>query len=275
VNYIRPSTVEQAAALVARQEGAMLLGGGTVLVPELVRQGPSAGTLVDIGGIDGLRRLEPSNGRLELGAMVALGRIAASAEIGKDCAALSQAAAAIGNPQVRQAATVGGNLALGQPVADLPTALLALGAEVLEFGAEGETSRPVERFLAEGLSPGSLITAVRLPREDGRRSGFAKFAWRRASGKTIVSVAAALRIESGRIAAPRLTAGGLCHRAMRLPEAEELLQGRAWSEELAREAGDRAGRESVCDVAQPPGEDYRRRLVAVGIRRLLVELNPP
>jgi CO/xanthine dehydrogenase FAD-binding subunit len=228
--------------------------------------------LVDLGRITSLNELAQKDGYLHLGARVSLARIAASAEVRERYAALAKAAASVGNPQIRNVATIGGNVALGLPVADLPPALLALDAEVVYRGPDGEQRLPILRVITDGVPTGCLITAVRIPRESERRSGFLKFSWRQASGKTIVSVAAALRIEDGLIAAPRLTVGGLARSAARLPQTEQILAGRAWSQDLAEEAASAAAAEPVFDASSPPGENYRRRLVSEGVRRILAEL---
>jgi carbon-monoxide dehydrogenase medium subunit len=273
MRYIRPLTIEEAVSRVA--EGGIPLAGGTVLVPELTRRGSEGLTVVDIGFLSALRELGLQDGYLRVGAMVTLARIGASIEAQNGYTALARAAAAVGNPQVRRVATVGGNLAFGLPVADLPPALLVLDAQVVYFGPTGEVSQPIAQVVADGIPAGCLILAVRIPQEDKRRSSFLKFAWRQASGKTIVSVATALRVEDNLIVAPRLAIGGLCHHATRLLEAERALVGRAWSEDLVEDVTRIAAVEAVCDVTGPPGEEYRRRLVTVGIRRALREIARP
>jgi CO/xanthine dehydrogenase FAD-binding subunit len=120
-----------------------------------------------------------------------------------------------------------------------------------------------------------LITGVKITLHKSRLSRFRKFAWRRASGKTLVNVAAALRIENGRIAAPRLAAGGLSKHPSRLPLAENSLEGQIWSDSLIEQTARAAAAEVVVDVISSPAEKYRRRLVAAGLRQLLAEMSRP
>src|SRR5713101_2437383 len=125
----RPSTLADAIAALA--EGGVLLGGGTVLVPEIAGV-PDQRSWIDLQGIPMLHELEVLGDCLSVGAMVTLGRVAASPLVTGEWNALSQAALAVGNPNVRRAATVGGNLAWG---GDLRVALLVLDAIVDKAGA--------------------------------------------------------------------------------------------------------------------------------------------
>ena len=272
MRYIRPRTIEEATSLLTRVEGPTPLAGGTVLVPELTRQGGEGLTMIDIGRIEALRTMDRQDGSLHLGATVTLARLASSVEVQADYSALAQAAALIGNPNVRRTATVGGNLAFARPLADLPPVLLALGADVVLSSASGVERRPIARMITEGVPEGCLITAVNVPHVAGRRSGFRKFAWRQSSGKTLVSVAGALRLQEGHIVQPRLAVGGLCRRATRLLETEEALAGQHWSEDLVAEIARLAAAQAVCDVEGPPSADYRRRLVAAGVRHVLATI---
>jgi CO/xanthine dehydrogenase FAD-binding subunit len=249
----------------------MLLAGGTVVVPEIAQQGDARLTLIDIGSIAPLQTFIQADGYLQIGATVSLARIASSPEAQPRYTALAQAAATVGNPNVRSAATIGGNVAFRRPVADLPPALLALGAEVLLYGLDGLESRPVLQVITDGVPAARLITAVRIPHGSGQRSAFLKFAWRQASGQTIVNVAVALCVVGGLIAGPRLAIGGLC-RATRVLAAEQALEGRPWSDDLMEEVARIAAAQVTCDVVGPPSEAYRRRLVMAGVRRILADV---
>jgi CO/xanthine dehydrogenase FAD-binding subunit len=149
---------------------------------------------------------------------------------------------------------------------------LALGADVVLSSASGVERHPIAQMITGGVPEGCLITAVNVPHVPGRRSGFRKFAWRQSSGKTLVSVAGALRLQEGHIVQPRLAVGGLCRHSTRLLEAEEALTGQHWSEDLVAEIARLAAAQAVCDVEGPPSADYRRRLVAAGVRHVLATI---
>lgn len=265
MKYLRASTIEEAQSVIA--EGGVVLAGGTVLVPQIAHEGSYGKTIVDIGRIPELTSVSTGDGHLRIGAMVSLSHIAADAAIRRDFGTLAQAASAIGNPQVRRAATLGGNVALATSTSDTLPALLALDAEVEYFGSAGMETRPLADFVAAG----NLITALRVPKNGVVRSGFRKFAWRRASGVSVVSVAVALRIEDGLISTSRLTVNGLSKHAARLPKAESLLTGKNWTEQLAQDVADAAVAEASSDIEHSSSEHYRRRLLRFGVREALKE----
>jgi carbon-monoxide dehydrogenase medium subunit len=271
VRYLKPRTVAEAVDAIG--QGATPVAGGTVVVPAIAQGQQSALALVDLRGIDALQTLDGAANELRIGAMVTLARLASAAPgIGGPDRALRQAALAIANPNVRNAATVGGNVALALATCDLHPALLVLEATIAVSEAGG-----AERDLASSILSGAgvprsaLIRHVGVPREAGRRSAFVKFAWRAASGITIVSLAASLRIEDDAIVSPRLAAAGLRGRATRLPRAEETLSGRRCNDALWQKAAEVGAAELPFEIDLAPAESYRRRLVGEGIRRVLAE----
>ncbi|MFQ5627696.1 MAG: FAD binding domain-containing protein [bacterium] len=208
---------------------------------------------------------------LHIGAAVSLARIAEYTLIEEKFPALAQAAQAIGNPQVRQAGTIGGNLAAGFRGADIPPALLVLDAEIVISGSDVEKLYPIEKLIQERLPAGHLITAIKVSKKANQRSAFRKFTWRRSSGKTIVNVAAALKVQNGRIMESRLAAGGI-NRARRLPEAERILDGQVVADTVIAEAARTAAQEVIANVSKPPTEKYRRKLIAAGFQQILTEM---
>ena len=270
MRYLAPKTLDEAIAEIAA--GGVPLAGGTVLVPEISRSAIESRTFVDLRRIATLHEVVLQNDHLHLGAMATLAHLARHHQVLTSYTAVARAAAMVGNPQVRRVATVGGNLALGLPVADMPPALLVLDAQVTQLGSQGSTTQPVADFFVNASPRQGLIISVQVPRAEGRRSNFIKFAWRQSSGKTIVNVAVSLRLENGVIAAPRVATGGLSLRATRLPATESMIDGQQWQESLIVAAAHTAAEEVACEVESSPGEAYRRRLVRVGVQRLLMEV---
>ncbi|HKD79488.1 MAG TPA: FAD binding domain-containing protein [Candidatus Angelobacter sp.] len=265
MKYFRPSTINEVVAGLA--SGGVALAGGTLLVPSLVSQPDTGAALWDLQQLADLHAISPEPQLIRVGAMVSLAALHASPPITAEWAALAEAALAVGNPQVRNAGTVGGNLA--SPGTDLPPALLVLGAEVVETKSDGELVQPVEQFLAG--EPQGLITEVRLPRKT-QRSRFVKFAWRAASGRTIVSVAGALTVNAGKIAEIRLACGGVSPKPARLTGVEQMLVGQLPSQSLFEEAARTGAAQVVVTAAQPPREQYRRHLVESGILQVLKDI---
>lgn len=267
MKYFRPSTVDDVVAGLAR--GGVLLAGGTALVPALLSKASTDTSLWDLQQIASLNKISSDSAFVRLGATVTLAALHSSPLVSSELVALAEAAAAVGNPQVRNAGTLGGNLAT--PHTDLPPALVALDAEVVQAGPGGEFSQPIEQFLKSGAT--GLITEVRVARRPQRRSRFIKYAWRASSGITIASVAGAISLDENRtIAEVRLAAGGISTNPCRLSGAEKVLLGQKWGEALLQHAARAGAEEAVADVAHPPGEQYRRHLVASGIMQALKDM---
>jgi CO/xanthine dehydrogenase FAD-binding subunit len=209
------------------------------------------------------------NGFLYIGAMVTLAEVAASTLVADSWTALAEAARAVGNPNVRRAATVGGNVAWRAGTPDLHAALLVLGGVVECATATGPLELTAAQAVDEGIPAGALITSIRLPHEPGRVSSFVKFAWRAASGPTIVAVAGSLDLTPGAALSPRLAASGVTVRAARLHAAEALLATGIADPNAVEAAATTAAGERPFQVEHFPAEGYRRRLLAEGVRRVL------
>jgi carbon-monoxide dehydrogenase medium subunit len=268
MQYARPSILADALAILAA--GGTPLAGGTLSVPEVVNA--AAGSrdpfFVDLAGLPSLHDVAERDGFLYVGAMVTLAEVAASTVVADSWTALAEAARAVGNPNVRRAATVGGNVAWRTGAPDLHAALLVLGGVVECATAAGPLELTAEQAV-ESMPAGALITSIRLPREPGRVSSFVKFAWRGASGQTIVAVAGSLDRTPGAALSPRLAASGVTARAVRLPAAEALLATGISDPNAVEAAATTAARELPFQVEHFPAEGYRRRLLAEGVRRVL------
>jgi CO/xanthine dehydrogenase FAD-binding subunit len=267
MKYVRPESV--VAAAIAVSEGAIPLGGGTLLVPEIARCQHMGQTFVDLGRLSELSLVSKRENSLQAGSMVTLDRLEA-ATAHRPMRAISQAAKAVGNPQVRRAATLGGNIAAGTPTADVFPALLALDVQVLSMNCTKQETCPIETFSGSG----HLITSVILPADDTLSSSFRKFAWRHSSGLTLANISTALWIVDGTVTRARIVAGGISSVARRLEGTEQLVIGRKaadFTEAFLKEAASFAARECVSDLPGPPSQEYRRELISAGVHATLPE----
>jgi carbon-monoxide dehydrogenase medium subunit len=262
VRYRRAASVPDAIAALA--DGAVPLAGGTVIVPEAIRRGEGP-DVIDISRIAALHGLtvQPV---VRIGAMVTLARIASAPELA-GCPALQAASAEVANPHVRLRGTLGGNLGYRAPYPNLPPILIALDAMAVLADPAGARTIAVEDLVRSGPPRGSLIVGVEIA-AGAPRAAFRKFAWRRSSGRTLVTVAV-----GGSRDAPRVVVGGLCSHAMRLPRVEHLLAGRPWTSAVADEAARLAAEDAIADVPEFPPPGYRRRLVAAGVRSAVLEIH--
>src|SRR5205823_4237338 len=194
----------------------------------------------DIAGLPQLREITFAQDVAELGSAVTVETIAHHPRIQQELTALGQAAAAIGNPQVRRAATLGGNVAVAAGTSDLCSALLSLDAEIFSTSSQGPTQIGFSNFLPSK----QFITSVRIKLVPGRKSAFRKFAWRHASGITIASVSVAVVMQGTTVASARIAVGGVSAKPVLLLKAAATLQGQSAGQETIQEISRQAASEA-------------------------------
>ncbi len=266
--YQRPASVKEALALLAKHgEDAKLLAGGHSLIPIMKLRFAAPKVLVDIGRIGALRGIRREGGRLVIGALTPHAEVAASAEVRKSHRALAEAAAAIGDVQVRNRGTLGGSLAHADPAADYPAAVLALGGEIVAQGAKGSRTIPAEDFFrgtfATALKPDEIITEVRFPDAGGAGSAYEKFA-QAASGFAIAGACAVVRLKGGKCEEARVAVTGVSDRPVRLKSVEKALAGKGLDDASVNAASAQADADlkNVREDLSASAE-YRRHLAKV------------
>ena len=201
--YHQPESLRDAIALAARfGEEASFLAGGTDLMVQIERGRIAPRHVVGLHRVPGLAGIE-ANGRIGLGAGVTHRAIERAPALGGALRCLIEGAEVIGGHQVRNVATVGGNLANASPAADLVPCLLALDGTVRLVGPGGERELPIERFLLgpnrTARRPDELLTLVSLPAPPAHSSSaFLKAGRRRAMEISVVCVAARLTLDASR-----------------------------------------------------------------------------
>src|SRR5512145_2164728 len=139
-DYYRPSTVQEAIALLSKDKNAKVLAGGHSLLPAMRLRTSSPAALVDLGRIKDLVGIKADGNTLTIGAMSTHATVAASDVVKSQCPILAETAAIIGDMQVRNRGTIGGSLAHADPAADYPTTIVALGATITVMGAKRSRS---------------------------------------------------------------------------------------------------------------------------------------
>lgn len=169
-DYERPTSLDDAVALLADPSAdARLLAGGTDLIIRLRDGSIRPRTVVDLKGIRELdREIREDDGHLRIGAWTVMTDIAADARIRRDYQALAEGAAVVGSAQIRNRATLAGNICNASPAADTAPALLIYGARVVVAGPAGTRVVPIDEFFVRSgvttLAAGELVTAMELPR---------------------------------------------------------------------------------------------------------------
>jgi len=198
--YFCPETVSEAIALLEEHgEGAKILSGGQSLIPMMKMRLARPEYIVDINRIADLHYVKEEDGFLKIGGLTHESDLEASSLIRSKYPIILDTAALIADPQVRNMATVGGNLAHGDPANDHPATMLALGAEIVATGKGGERTIPIKDFFLSvfttALEHGEILTEIRIPIPPPR-SGGAYFKLERKVGDfATVGVAAQVTVD--------------------------------------------------------------------------------
>ena len=174
--YHAPSTIGEATALLSKLgEDAKVLSGGQSLIPLMKLRLASPAHLVDINAIPGLAGIREADGFLRIGALTRESELEESDIVRNRYPLLHDTSKVIADPLVRNLATVGGNLAHGDPANDHPATMLALGAEVIAIGPKGERRMPIGSFFTgpfeTSLKPDEILVEIRIPVPPARSGG--------------------------------------------------------------------------------------------------------
>jgi carbon-monoxide dehydrogenase medium subunit len=272
-DYVRATSLDDALRLLDQDGDAKPIAGGHSLLPMMKLRLAQPKKLVDIGHLP-LRGVEVAGDTVRIGALTTHAELASSAELRQHGPLVAEAASVIGDPQVRNRGTLGGNIAHADPGSDLPAALVALGATIRIRGRSGERGVPAKSFfvdlLTTDLSPGELITSVELPKApSGAGAAYLKFE-HPASGYAVVGAAAWVRLQGGKCAAAGLAFNGVTATPLMPERVLERLSGSDLSDEvLAAAAGEIQATDPLGDVYA--SGDYRVHLARVFARRALAK----
>ncbi len=265
--YRRAESVDDAIRALSENPDAKLLAGGHSLLPLMRVRLARPSMLVDISRMQDLKYVREDGDRVAIGALTRHHDVAGSEVLQQLCPIVAFAAGEIGDPQVRHVGTIGGSIAHADPASDMPTVLVALGAEMVVRGADGATRTVPAREFFKGLFTPDLahddvLTEIRVPKTEGRGWAYVKF-HRRAQDWALVGVAALAA--NGDRAAIALTNMG--DRPLRAAGVEEALAGGADPASAA---------ERAAEGTSPPTDafgsaEYRTELVKVLVRRAIEE----
>ncbi len=231
-DYYRPRDLQDAISFMAREGAeAQPLAGGTDLIPRIKDKLTSPRCVVDIKELAELQGMGREKAGWRIGALTTIGDLEASPEVGRQYPLLAQAATVLGSVQVRNIATLGGNLCHAVPSAEMAPPLLALNAQATLTGPRGKQSLPLEDFFlgprSTVLQPGELLCEITVPPQPDRWGGvYLKLEHRMAMDLAIVGVAAIVALDSlGRCQDCRIALGAVSPTPVRAKRAEELLRG--------------------------------------------------
>jgi len=301
-DYLKPKTLEEALSLLNQQgKKAKLIAGGTDVIVLIKQKTMAPDILISLRGIPGLDQIQ-YNGTLRIGALVTHRAIEKSEVIRKEFSALADAADVLGSIQIRNVATIGGNICTAAPSADTATPLLVLRTQVKIKSLKEEKTVPIEEFFTGPgetiLKKGEIVTELVMPKPlPHTGSAYWKLQRRLALDLPILGVSTLLSLDKGTIscsdmlctASPissiihtmeqdelvckevRIALGVVAPTPIRALKAESLLRGKKISDELLEEVAETAVKE-----AQPRdtirGEAwYRRDMIRVLVKRMVMK----
>lgn len=273
--YLRPKTIPEAVALLQQHgDDAKVLSGGQSLIPMMKLRLARPGFLIDINSITGLSYIREEGGFLKIGGLTREAELEASSEVRQKYPLLMDTASVIADPQVRNLATVGGNLAHGDPANDHPATMIALGAQIVATGAKGARVIPIEEFFVTlfttALSHDEILTEIRIPIPPAK-SGGAYFKLERKVGDFATAAAAVQLTLDGGGAVQKIGIGltNVGPTPIKARKAEDFLRGKRPDAAIVAQAAQLAS-----DEAQPSSDlrgpaEYKKGLVKELTRRAL------
>lgn len=237
--WFSPRTTDELAKLLAAHPDARIVAGATDVGLWVTKQHRVLTDIIYAGGVADLAKCEETSAGLTLGAAVRYNDArAALARLHPD---LGELVRRIGAVQVRNAGTIGGNIANGSPIGDMPPALIALGAKLtLRYGEHRRQMKLEEFFIEYGKQdrrPGEFVESIFVPRpKAGQIARIVKLSKRFDSDITAVLGAFLLTLKAGKVTEARIAFGGMAGTPKRAAVAEAALRGKAWSAETAEEA---------------------------------------
>lgn len=276
--YFAPKTIEEAVILLGdKNRQTSVIAGGTDLIVEIKEHIHWPDCLVDINKIEGLNNLSyDDNEGLTIGAQTRVRTVEQSAIVKNNYPGIYQAVSQLGSVQVRNRATVIGNICRASPSADTPPPLMAAGTSVSILGPEGERRVKLENFFTGPgqtvLEPGEILIHITVPPPQ-QNTGlvYLKLGRRKAMELATVGVAVSLRLEGEICKDVRIVLGAVAPTPIRARLAEELLEGEKFEQEIVTKAAQVAMTEAspISDVRS--SADYRREMVAVYTEKALIE----
>jgi len=275
-SYSRADSIQEAIHLLKENPEAHLIAGGTDVLVKLHKGKGDFDHLIDIHGIAELDFISQKNdGDLVIGPLSCFTHVAESALIRKHIPVLAEAILTIGGPQVRNMATIGGNLCNGVPSADSATPLIALNAVVTIAGQDGSRQLPLEDFFLGpsrvALEHHEIMTAITVSRDNyaGYSGHFFKYAMRDAMDIATIGCSAVCRVEDEVLTDLRLAYGVAAPVPIRCKDTEDKIRGRKVSTQLLNDIA-----EAVVDDVSPrtswrAAKEFRLQIIATLAHRVV------
>jgi carbon-monoxide dehydrogenase medium subunit len=272
-DYEVAESVDHAIELLGQHgDEAKLLAGGHSLLPIMKLRLAAPTVLVDLGRLGDLNYVRDEGDHLAIGAMTRHCDMERNDTLKEHCGLIAYTASLVGDPQVRHRGTIGGSISHGDAASDLPSALLALDANFVVKGSDGERTVAAgdffEDYLQTTLAPDEVLTEIQVPKLGGAGWSYKKFN-RRAQDWAVVGVAAVVEQSNGSIGSARIGLTNMGSTPLRATAAENALSGADPSSVAEATGSADEGTSPSSDIAA--SDEYRRHLARVLSRRAVEE----
>lgn len=270
--YFDPSKVEDAVSILGElKDRIVILAGGTDVLNLMKLRQVNPEFLLNIKNIKELEYLK-HNGGLEIGPLTTITAMRKSEVVRKRYPSLFDAAEWFGTPQIRNMATVGGNICRSSPSSDMVAPLMALDAMLRLVGSKGERTIPMEEFATgtgENVLDCEILTEIIVPQQE-EPFGTAFIKLKRSSADLAkVSCAVSIMMKGGKCEDLRIVLGAVAAKVFRAKAAEEVMRGEKVTDAVIEEAGKRANQEAqpITDVRSTA--EYRMQMISVLTKRMI------
>lgn len=274
-DYYQPQTLKEAFSLMEKLKGrAKYIAGGTDILVRIKQKAIHPDTLISLRGIDGLKTVN-HNGALSLGSMIPFRDLEGDPVIARDYPALARAVSVLANPQVRNVATMGGNLCNSAPSADCAPPLLVMQAHLKLQGLGGEREVPIDKFFTgpgeNCMEAEEVLTQIQVPKKANHTGMAFLKVGRVAQDIAVVNAAVLLVMDKKKCQECRLAVGAVAPAPLRLRSVEKLIAGEEIGPELLDRVSQMVEQEvsPITDVRST--EEYRRIMSGVLIKRAIVQ----
>lgn len=271
-SYARPSSLSEAAQLLADDDSALVLAGGQSLLPLLAFRLAYPSQLIDLRDVQGLDVIQKNDGSLIIGAMVTHARNLKDPVVTECLPIIPQVVAHVAHQAVRSRGTLGGSLCHADAAAEMPALMCALEAKLKLVGSTGVRSVPAVEFhlghYTTDRQPGEILAQIEIP--------FTPYHWsfeeiaRRKGDFALAMAFAGLKMEAGRCSQARLVMAAACEKPTLCDEAAQFLLGKSIDESNANEAASLAVKQLSIRSDLHGSEALRTHLARVVMKRAIL-----
>lgn len=278
MEYLVPKTLNETLILLKKwKDKSKLIAGGTNVIPGMRAKTLKPEILIDISHLKNLSYIKEEKKRIRIGGLTTISELASSKIVQDHAPILTEAANQLGNPLVRNRATIAGNLADASPAADTAVPLLALEAMIITERNGGKREIPIDQFFLGPnqtvLKPDEMIREIVFPKPDPKsKMAYIKLGLRNAMAISVVSIAILMEREREECKKVRIALGAVAPKPIRAYGVEAILTNKKIMMELVAACCEKVGREmnTISDIRA--SAEYRRSMASVLLKRVLHQM---